>query len=131
MKELSINLIVGLPGSGKTHLAWDIGGYVVDDIKDMSDLPDTIEHDTWTITDPNFCNAKTIEIAKSQLKHHAKGLGYSNVVFNIHYFENNPDQCRKNVRYRNDGREVEATIRKYEKIYKPPYWAKKVWECPE
>ena len=133
--KLDVHFIIGLPGSGKTHIAYETskkrGGYVVDDIKDVSELPSKVDA-PWIITDPNFCNGSTLERAKKIVFDHAHSLEKDIVVTVFcHYFENNPDQCRKNVRYRNDGREVEGTIRKYEKMYNPPYWARKVWECPE
>lgn len=127
--------IVGLPGSGKTHLAYDSakaqGGIVVDDIKDVRELPSTLDQ-RWIITDPNFCKPGTLERAKKMVMDHVATIDKQvGVMIFVQYFENNPEQCRKNVRHRNDGREVEGTIRKYEKIYNPPYWARKVWECPE
>ena len=121
---MKIVLIVGLPGSGKTYLAnflADMCEYmsVVDDITSLDQLP---ESGDIAITDVNFCDSKILEKAIDML--HEK---YSNAMVVVMYFENNPDAARRNVAYRNDGRNVEGTIRRFEKIYNPPDETRKIW----
>lgn len=122
----SIILFVGLPGSGKTYWARKMCDVVVDDITDMAQLPpsDKLEWRDLGITDVNFCNPGTIEKATDILK----GM-YPSHTIGVSYFANDPEQCRENVRLRNDGRQVEETIRKFAKIYKPPLSARKVWKA--
>jgi len=120
----SIILFVGLPGSGKTYLAKKMCDVVVDDITNISQLPSR-EELGWKdlgITDVNFCNAETFDIAIKTLK-----SMYPSHAIGVTYFENDADKCRKNVLYRNDGRNVEGTIRRFEKIYTPPSHARKIW----
>jgi hypothetical protein len=118
-------LFVGLPGSGKTHHANKFCDIVIDDITDLSQLPDaeSIGSQDVGITDVNFCDSFILEKALSILKEK-----YPNHSFDIVYFENDSTKCRSNVKYRSDGRNVEGTIRRFEKIYNPPTNAKKIWE---
>lgn len=109
-----ITLIVGLPGSGKTHLALqmkgeDEGVVIVDDITSLSQLPDEFQH--LIITDVNFIFEDTREKAAAYLT-----TRYQLPIEWI-FFENDPEKCISNVRYRNDGRQVEAFIRRFSPLY--------------
>jgi KaiC/GvpD/RAD55 family RecA-like ATPase len=109
-----ITLIVGLPGSGKTHLALqmkgeDEGVVIVDDISSVSQLPEEFNH--LIITDVNFIFENTREKAAAYLTER-----YSLPIEWI-FFENNPEKCVANVRYRNDGRKVEAFINRFSPHY--------------
>lgn len=119
-----IILWIGLPGSGKTYCANKVCDVVVDDITDLAQLPTEKELGTFTlgITDVNFCDANILNIAYEKIR---KLYSSRDVLF--HYFENNSDQCRANVVYRNDGRNVEGTIKRFSKIYNPPASAEKIW----
>ena len=110
-----IALIVGLPGSGKTFLANQLStpsAVIVDDIKDMNQLPDSGD---IIITDVNFCDSNVLEKAKAEL---LKKYGIKTHI-EVYYFECDADAARRNVKHRDDGRNVEGTIRRFEKIYKP------------
>lgn len=124
----SIILFVGLPGSGKTYWAKKMCNLVIDDITDIGQLPppDKLGNRDLGITDVNFCNPGTIDRAVKILK----GM-YPTHTIGVSYFENNPDKCRNNVKKRNDGRNVEETIRRFSKLYKPPSNARKIWEDPQ
>ena len=124
MDMYNILLFVGLPGSGKTHLANKICDIVVDDITDLSQLPTYEDFGYYVlgVTDVNFCDELILEKAINTLK-----SKYENHSIGIVYFENDPDKCRKNVEYRNDGRNVEGTIRRFKNIYHPPEHAIKIW----
>lgn len=111
-------LFVGLPGSGKTYYANIMCDVVVDDIVDTDQLPE--EFDILGITDVNFCDANILQNAINILSEKYK------TDINVVYFENNPDKCRKNVKYRDDGRNVEGTICRFENIYYPPENAIKI-----
>lgn len=119
MVMCKIILFVGLPGSGKTYYANKICDTVVDDIVDLNQLPEQFA--ILGITDVNFCDDDILTKAKEIL---VKKYGCDIEVI---YFENNPDKCRKNVEYRNDGRIVEGTICRFEPIYNPPKSAVKIW----
>jgi len=123
-----IILIVGLPGSGKTYLANTLSNSnkIFDDITSLNDLPTT---DSFVIVDVNFCDEyilkNALEILNKKFPDHK---------IDIIYFENDPAKCRKNVEYRqkykNDTRNVEGTIRRFEKIYNPPPNCEKIWLAP-
>lgn len=123
--DKSIILIVGLPGSGKTYLANQLSNEnrIFDDITSLDELS---SNDNFVITDVNFCDKNILSVAIDKLN---KLFPYHSVE--IIYFENDPDKCRNNVIYRckefNDCRNVEGTIRRFEKIYDPPYNSEKIW----
>ena len=114
---------MGLPGSGKTYHSHKECDVVVDDIKDLNQLPlpETVHNKTLGIIDVNFCDEKILSKALKILK-----TVYHHFDISIVYFENNSDVCRKNVLYRDDQRNVEGTICRFEKIYEPPHTARKI-----
>jgi broad-specificity NMP kinase len=119
-----LTLITGLPGSGKTMLAGELADYathVVDDITDLGELPEDDGEDI-IITDVNWCDPDVLRRAQTMLK-----LRYPHHIMDVVYFRNEPEQCRRNVEYRNDGRFVEGTIRRFAPIYNPPKSAYPVW----
>lgn len=118
---MKITLIIGLPGSGKTHLANTICNVVIDDITSLTQLP--VDVDEFVITDVNFCDASMINRAENILY-----KWYGDVEIKRIYFENDSTKARKNVEYRNDGRKVEGTIRRFEKIYNPPTDVHLIWQ---
>jgi len=117
----TIYLIIGLPGSGKTHYANTVLRHLplVDDISYIKQLP--IEGD-FVLTDVNFCNKETLDTAVFLLKQK-----YPNADIRKVYFENDADKARHNVSRRNDGRNVEGTILRFTPIYKPPHDALKIF----
>lgn len=135
----SITLIVGLPGSGKTHLAKEMAkvegmSYVVfDDIshnKDMFKLmflsgkPDNT--DDIIITDYSLCNPLTRHACESLLER----LFPDYEIYWI-YFENNPEKCHNNVKSRTDeSRKVDNLIDLLSKQYTIPSdkTALKIWQ---
>jgi predicted kinase len=98
-------LIVGLPGSGKTHLAntkyVPKGFLLLDDPRTKDEL---IEHlrtgVDLVITDPHLCKHNFRNIAKDLLESWSYQVEFV-------YFENNPEKCRKLIKHRNDGRLIE------------------------
>ena len=122
-----INCIVGLPGSGKTHLANKMVSefekpLIIDDIKDQTQLPENDIYSDIIITDPNFCYALIRDCAEKILN-----LKYGNI--NWIFFENNKEKCLINVSHRNDGREVVAFVQHLASIYVIPenYIPLEIW----
>ena len=108
--------IVGLPASGKTHLAqtYVADGYVLFDDPSAADLPvirETLQkgHDV-VITDPSLCYGGLRCKAESEF------LGYEHKWV---YFENDPIQCHVNARTRPD-KKVDNLIRALTKQYLIP-----------
>jgi hypothetical protein len=99
-------LIIGRPGSGKTHLAHKLLSgprqkfILVDDPKDLKTLDClTNEGLDVIICDPHLCR----QDARDGCYRYLESKGYT--VFSL-FFENEPLKCEKNVAYRADGRLV-------------------------
>ena len=127
MAERTVIIIVGLSGSGKTHLANQLANsdtVIIDDPKDMAEVNNNLS-DNVIITDPNLC----IEVYRNAAKEFFTSKGYK---IEWIYFENNKEQCLKNVLYRNDGRKVDTAIERHSKAYEIPKYIipRKVWVCP-
>lgn len=116
-----IHLIIGLPGSGKTHYANTVLRHLplVDDISYIKQLP--INGD-FVLTDVNFCDERVLNMAVSLLKQK-----YPTAEITKIYFENDTEKARANVARRNDGRNVEGTILRFAPIYAPPTDALKIY----
>jgi len=123
----TVYVIVGLPGSGKSHLANRIGDVIVDDIIDLSQLPspDSIKGKDVVVSDVNFCDARILDIAVA-IMHDMYDM-YEHRI-KVLYFENNPAAAIANVEYRNDGRNVQGTIDRFRVIYEPPQDAIPIWQ---
>ena len=94
-------LIIGLPGSGKTHLAKTkyvpLGYVLIDDPKEKPNA----EGKDIVITDPHLCDEN---IRKSCISFLEK-MGYAVECI---YFENDEEKCKKLIALRNDGRVIET-----------------------
>lgn len=117
----NIYLIIGLPGSGKTHYANTVLRHLplVDDIYYIKQLP--LSGD-FVLTDVNFCNEDVLNTAITLLN-----KKYPKAKIHRIYFENDADKARHNVERRNDGRNVEGTILRFAPIYRPPDDALKIF----
>lgn len=85
-------------------------------------LPDIGFCDDFAIADVNFCDDKILRAAIARLK-----CDFPSHAIRMIYFENNADKCRENVYHRNDGRNVEGTILRFEKVYAPANGACEIW----
>lgn len=117
-----IILFIGMPGSGKTYWAHELCDIVVDDIIDLNSLPLSLNGNVLGICDVNFCDPVVLNKAIQILR----GI-YGDIFIDLFYFENDSKKCRRNVAYRDDGRNVEGTIRRFEGTYSPPSNAAKIW----
>gem|GEM_PF-4634464 len=124
----NIVLFVGLPGSGKTYHANRMDAIIVDDIFDLAQLPslEVLGQKDLAITDINFCKKSTLELARGILKEK-----YPRFSIHTIYFENNPEQCIKNVIYRDDNRKVFGAIDMLKKVYQPPKHSLNIWHPEE
>jgi predicted kinase len=116
--------LVGLPGSGKSHLARHLesqGWFLVDDPSPQGGLTAVdaavASGRNVVITDPHFCLPGVRAVADTYLRRSG-----AEVIWE--YFENDPEACRRNVAHRNDGRAVESTIRLYSGLYQIPEGAR-------
>lgn len=112
---MEIILIIGLPGSGKSHLAPSFNGVVVDDPKSFDEMPDQAER--LVICDCNLIFPNVREKAIAMLMERYPGCQIA-----IHSFTNNPSQCLENVRKRmeaGDTRNVISFISSFSKDYQP------------
>ena len=124
-----IRCLVGLPGSGKSYQARLLaaqGWVVVDDPDPQIGLTRVDEAiasgNNVVITDPHFCVTSVRDLADTYLKRSGAEVTWE-------FFENDREACRKNTARRADGRDVEATIRTYSRLYVIPVGAlvRPVW----
>lgn len=132
---MQVLMIVGMPGSGKTHLARKVGGVgflVIDDIKSLDPLRLALEAmRNVAVTDVNFCDERVRDKALRWLNEN-----FPRATVDWWFFENDAAKCRANVARRKaegDAREVGGTIRRFEKTYKVPegFTANPIWQPPK
>jgi hypothetical protein len=111
---VTITLLIGLPGSGKTYLgnklSQETGAVFIDDIKSTNQLsiPFAANKDI-IIADMALCSTNTRLECIRILELMAKEANIVLIINKI-FFENNPQKCLANVEYRNDGRLVKNAI---------------------
>lgn len=127
-----VTFIVGLPGSGKSHLVSEMvkveNAVVFDDkYKPIDCLTAISQGVNVIVADPLLCPAKDQQSVAKSLRNLYENL-------NVHwiYFENDPEACLANVERRaakGDLREVRTAIRLLSKHYFIPQGAdvRKVW----
>lgn len=101
-------IIVGLPGSGKTHLAKEIQGYIHtihlfdDPMKgDQKDIVEVMKSGKDIImSDPWMCDARYRSLAETAFK------GWDYEITWV-FFENNKEKCLRNLAHRDDDRVIE------------------------
>ena len=103
---MKITFIVGLPGSGKTHLGdrlSDLQGVIhIDDISTKCNPLDKLKvlmGQDMIISDVFLCREKERIKAVECINRIAKETGFKYDIEWI-FFENNPEQCLKNVKFR-------------------------------
>lgn len=126
MMKPKVFLLIGLPGSGKTHygtvLSKEFSMEFLDDLKDRKLFESRLaEGKSFVVADPLLCRSAARRLAIEMVG----GAGFDPVLV---YWENNPEKCLRNVAYRNDGRKVEQTIKDLSKHYLPPDDALEIWQ---
>jgi len=122
---MKIIFIVGLPGSGKSYLGKKLAeqtnaiGY----FDDLSVADKSVferfkkllfqKQGTIIVNDVYLCEPKHRESALNLIKE-------VNPKIQWIYFENNLEKCRRNVEFRNDGRDVEGSLLRFSKSYVIP-----------
>lgn len=95
-------LIIGLPGSGKTHLAKTkyvpLGYTLIDDPTELPKIDKVLFKDI-VVTDPHLCD----ERIRNNCIYFFENFGYTVECI---YFENNEEKCRRLLKYRNDERVI-------------------------
>lgn len=117
-----INLLIGLPGSGKSTYLETKNGYIFDDMSQIKDgieklkqlMNQDINDDTkeFYIADVNFCDVNILNIAKQKI---SSLLQNKTITFKYIIFDANEEVAQNNVDYRNDGRYVKPTIKRFSK----------------
>lgn len=115
-------VVVGLPGSGKTHYARSLGHEwtLIDDPESPADLPDDFAHDV-VITSPHFCREVSYQFILNEIQTRWPGITVETV-----FFANDPDACLLNAATR-PHKPVSEFIRFLSKDYDPPADAMPVW----
>lgn len=126
-KKRNIIFIVGSPGSGKSYLAMDLSeeddAVIVDDPKDFSEIEKAIKTSSRDviIADCFLCEEEVRLKAEQRIR-----LLDQKAQLVWYFFEKNPEQCRKNVELRNDGRKVEGSIKRFSSTYCIPSGVKTI-----
>ena len=93
-------LIIGLPGSGKTHLAkTKYVDYTLLDDPNVLPTMSGILFKNIVVADPHLCK----ESVRNSCIRFFEDVGY---IVECIYFENNPDKCRRLIEMRNDDRVI-------------------------
>lgn len=111
MKVNKIIAIIGLPGSGKTHLAKEMQKHlpsfeIIDDPSELFDFRTQLTNGNFIICDPHLCKQTSREIL-------VKWCNLKGIELECIFFENDKDKCINNLRYRNDGRCISLTSFRY------------------
>lgn len=101
-------IIVGLPGSGKTHLAKEIRGYIHtihlfdDPMKgDQKDIVEVMKSGKdIIISDPWMCDVRYRSLAETAFK------GWDYEITWV-FFENDKEKCLRNLAHRDDDRVIQ------------------------
>lgn len=126
---MKVVFIVGLAGCGKSTLLRRLEANAIAAGQRVTSLDDPKEADFLSfasaaiatcaqlalIADPMLC-ASEVRSRAERLVHELLAPSEVEWVF----FANDPEQCRRNVKFRADGREVEASIRMLSQLYRIP-----------
>lgn len=141
--QVKIIVPVSMPGGGKSYLANKLHQdnpdiVVVDDPVEFDEIANAIA--TVALKGSGavvICDCFLCELRFRNKEEHRIRSEFPEYDFNFvyYFFENNPDQCRKNAAYRaskGDTRNVEGSIRRFTENYDVPEGVKliPIWKCP-
>lgn len=114
---MKFTMLVGLPGSGKTHFGNGLGLPFFDDLTENGGLDALLNlSDDAVISDFGFLLETTRKAAVSKLL-----TQFPDSTFEWVVWENDPEACFKNIVRRNDGRNLSIdTLRVLSKLYTYP-----------
>lgn len=120
-----IYALVGLPGSGKSTLAkkWaaEFKLKLIDDPKTATEnkkeevLELVRRGESFILCDIFLCDSEV----RARFEDTCKGIN-SETSVHYYFFENRPDKCLANIKLRNDGRNVEPSLKRLSSIYTIP-----------
>lgn len=115
---MTVTIIVGLPGSGKTTYAKTLPGRLFDDVamsrRGMDDLKAYLSTGSDAVITDVFNTAPAIRSATEETIRRA--ANDSNITINWVFFENDPEACYHNVIQRNAGSHAEFKLISWETI---------------
>lgn len=126
MPEDLITIVVGLPGSGKTHYIRKIsdGRLVLDDVESPDEFPDSMQG--MVLTHPVLCKKECLEnMIESIYKK------YGTIGIEVIYFENDLNSCLKNLQKRSEdgiNQEAKNFARNLHRHYYPENPTIPVWK---
>lgn len=112
---MSVLIVIGLPGSGKSHYSVDLKDYIVYDdclfsFYDGKALTDIKKGRNVCLNDPRLCDFLSFERLIEKIKVFTGDIS-------LVLFTNNPEQCLKNTHNRDNKRGISKSILQYSKIY--------------
>lgn len=103
-----IYLLIGLPGSGKTHFGNKMRMPFLDDLSQnggLQTLKDKHFKESFVISDYALVKESTRQIAENVLR-----TMYPTALIDYIVWENSPEKCWKNIKRRKDGRKISESF---------------------
>jgi GTPase SAR1 family protein len=118
MNNYTVTCIVGLPGSGKTWLAYQLAQgqsniEVIDDMRFEEQLPEILDHHI-IITDPFFCDIEVRHGAEMAIRERY------GVEIKWIFYEISVEKCLRNISHRNEPRDVMTVFWDMAEVYGIP-----------
>lgn len=122
---MNVTIIVGLPGSGKTHRIEEIkkdGDIILDDFTSPELVDEAMKSNPsgLILSDPFFCDHSILEKVLRRVLDYTHGV-------KIEYFENDPQKALHNAAER-ENKQVNGLIKQLSRIYNPPPGAIKIYQ---
>ena len=118
-----IHLIIGLPGSGKTHfgekLAEQDNTIFIDDVELLRNALPLLAYQDVVLAHPRLCDIEALDFTVQFFEEHTE--------VKLHYFENDLEQCLINSSKR-EKKVFESYIKGLSKNYNAPNGAMKVYK---
>ena len=114
----TLTIIIGLPGSGKSHIMKKFEDHIIFDdfigsFYDGKLIKALLQNNKVCSSDPRMCLSDIFNRFINKILQYIK----KSEIYLI-LFENDPEQCLKIIKYRHDGKQsIEETIKNYSKYY--------------